>query len=508
MKIPGLRRLMPKPTTTTSKYFLPNGKEWNGDVHQMQNGTWMTGEYHSPYSVYLARAFQILNFPEDGFVATQDIFSKIFSNTAFSSRKLEEEYTNLDLQLIELEKTIEENKEKVNASLGRLTSHLTNRTSQQENKGTGTIVDSDIKLILPIANSVIHTPTINSISFIPAKQYDTYIIFGNAETGLIVEGEWLRAKETRTFVEMISRINPSGEVPLIDAYPELDLSSILKIPITNQVGFEGKIHIEFSSQVLITQLYIPLNSTASVSNIQIGQNYVYEPSVLQPIVGSLNIAINPQRVKYVSFDIQYTEPLPFNSQIYVPLIENEDGSPEAAIEAAEDFIGDPQAQGPEFIELVGDLRVYQKTRLELGKIIISSRAYKDSNDFISTPYYCKDGTLKSIYFEATEQLETEEALDRFFNYFITINGTDYPIGPSNRDTTRPRLYYINSGISKEAKSKIENETGYKFITTEEPVVFWTLKTSLTKGPLEAYLTPEVRGFKFIYTTSLDGGINV
>ena len=272
------------------------------------------------------------------------------------------------------------------------------------------------------------------------------------------------------------------------------------------MGFSGKITIQFSSQVLITSIYIPLNSTATASNLKVGESYLYNEGILDN--GTIQVDIEPTRSNFISFDIEYTEPVPFSSQIHVPLVDDVEGNPVPDLASAEDFVGNPQAPGPEFIELSEDRRVYQKTRLEFGKVTISSKTYKNTKTFTNGPYYCKSGTLRSLFMEASEVLNSTESHDSFFTYTLLINGKEFPIGPSNRESNSPRFYYINSKLSRETQTKIEQETGSKFVTFDEDVVEWNIRTTLTKAGLESHISPKVNGLKFMYTTSMDGGINV
>lgn len=501
---------MPNPTTTVYKYFLPNGKEWTGDVHKMTDGNWMTGESHTPYSVYVVIVPQVLNFPADGFVATQTIFSKVFGNTAITSLELEEQYLNLNTKITELEKLLDESNSKVNSSIGRLDSFVAKSTAQLETKGTGILTDTfpiGSELMLPLSNNTILNNSLSNITFVPTSTAPTYIHYGNAETGLVTEDELLRAKSTKTFIEMVSRIDPYSVPTFESPYEELDLNDVLVVEPTSQVGFEGKVNIFFDSFISLTNLIIPINSSATLSNIKINDTYESD-LLLEETDGSRNINIPSQRTNNISFDLQYTEPVAFNSQIFIPQIEDEDGNLIPDITSAEDFVGNPQAQSSEFLELTSDNRVYQKTRLELGKITVSARNYGESADFTNGPYYCKKGTLKSIYFEADEVLETEDSFDNYFNYTILINGAEYDIAPSTRESSKPRLYYINSKLSKETKSDLEQTAGAKFIDSADSVTNWSLKTKISRGILEGRVSPIIQGFHFIYTTSLDGGINV
>ena len=130
--------------------------------------------------------------------------------------------------------------------------------------------------------------------------------------------------------------------------------------------------------------------------------------------------------------------------------------------------------------------IYQRTKLQVGPLYLSSQSFKESTHHTSR-IYSSEFPLTSIYFTATESVPAEWITadnglsnDNFLRYWLLIGNNEYRITPGNRNGEHPIKYYINSNASDESRQTIIDNEGAGFIDTVDPVTTWQLKSMITR----------------------------
>ena len=457
------------------KYILPNGLEWKGTVHKMDDGEWMTGKVHTPNSIQLALIDEVWNMPRKGAVATQKVLSQVFSYLGKDSGVAEGLLNIFDSKSTKLDILLGSIEELLAVHINKIKKYLDSKIIQTEDGGRGSVVDLSLNLTLDEIRSESKTASISSVDYVHNTEDNYFLWPGNIEAGIYYgssnnPSSLYKSTSMRLFADMVSRTGAS--TGLVD--PEN-----LKIDNSFVPGFSGEIIIKLDSPETITNVVAPFNTDISTFTINGDPGTIYQiNSVLEPTaVSSITLSIN-----------NFIEPIPFSSRMSEDL--------------QEDFVG----EGPVEDGYVHPEDIYQRTRLEVGPLGLALKKYSLTKETILGPYYCSAGSISSINFNAYESLIGAAPDDQSFNYKLIINSTEYDIVPINRSGTSVHTYRINSVLSEDAKNS-PLYTNTSFIDVENPPVSWQLKVTLNSSE-ESQASPMLEGVNFTYTTSLAGGINV
>ena len=187
-------------------------------------------------------------------------------------------------------------------------------------------------------------------------------------------------------------------------------------------------------------------------------------------------------------DIEYIEPVPFTSYAYY----------DSNTEKISDFIGLPDTNTN--LEFSGEDSIYERSRLLLDPIFLLSETYKTETEHILGPYFCQGGGLKSIYLFTDDVIpENFDASVTHINYFIIINGVEYPITPQNKLGDYPSKYVLNSTLGPDAQLELLQTSKYSFIETEE-TISWEVKVVISRPSSYTNMTPLLEAVNFMYTT--------
>jgi len=443
-------------------YLLPNGTAWKGKRHQLEDKQWRTGSTEEVSSVNLLEVSAELEYPYEKQVAKEEIFNKIFNYLKNSSASYEARSEEIFSDLLDYEKLLDSLSSITDSGIDKLKQFIISNHIQSENNGTGNIVDSEIDLKLDIETIKSFDSKIKSITFIPDTDAPIYTNVGDIETGM--QGELLDAKNSQTIFEIVSRTGtPLGST----------LNHVLSIGESHQIGVMGVFRLELEQPETFTMF--EFNTNGHVVSVKFGEN--------EPVGDWTNM--EPVTTSIIDVKVEYTAPIPFSSYISEDL--------------TEDLLGNPQDD-----QVLLDEKVYQRTRLLINSIKISSIGYKANTEFELGPYIANTGMLKSIYFSSIEAMKDTTEIGAHIKYYLIIDNKEYSIIPSNRETEGVRLYYINSGLSAENKSNYESNIG--FIDTSEEQISWKIKVALIRGDSGA-LSPTVSSLNYLYTTSVNGDLN-
>ena len=166
------------------KYILPNGLEWKGNVHQMDNGDWMTGKIHSESSIHLALVDETWNLPQEGSTASQKVFKQIFNYLTKTAGASENLLQNFNKQLSALDLLLDTTKELLNTHVTKVKKYLESKVLQNEDNGRGTIIDSNLNITLPESLAENKTAKIASIEYIHGSENPYFLWAGNIEAGI------------------------------------------------------------------------------------------------------------------------------------------------------------------------------------------------------------------------------------------------------------------------------------------------------------------------------------
>tara|TARA_Y100000034_G_scaffold51318_1_gene63123 strand:+ start:4942 stop:6318 length:1377 start_codon:yes stop_codon:yes gene_type:complete len=450
--------------TGTTVYLLSTGEIWEGEVHQMEGGEWMTETQHSLLSEPLLLVQETPEYPGEGLVGKAAVFKQVFSSSKASALSDEGLATGVLSKLKSFSSLLDTLSTTLTVSLAGIESFITRTTTQDESNGAGKIIDGNLNFKLPIEAAEDLTSAISTIEYIPNSSAPTYIFNGDVVSGAPNQG-LIDSKNSSITIDLVSRTGAE----LVNT-----LSDFLIVPADTQPGFDGKIVLTLSGQTPFTYLDVPTN--ASIISMSAGENIIDPSGLFSPIISD-KIEINISRIA----------PIPFWSYF-----SNEN----------DDLLGNPEDG-----QILLDDQIYQRTTLELGQIKLASTVYEAEKEFERGPYTCRDGYLKSIYFAANETVPIAliGEVDALFRYTLIIDNKELPIRPSNREGGNPRIYYVNSTLSESARETMRN-SGAEFVDSATPQINWKLKIKLMR-PESQYLTPSLQGVTFTYSTNLDGDLN-
>tara|TARA_B100001250_G_C19814646_1_gene797658 strand:+ start:396 stop:1823 length:1428 start_codon:yes stop_codon:yes gene_type:complete len=447
-------------------YVLPTGDVWQGKVHKAEDGSYRTGEIENAASVYVVKVPLVPEFPAEGLVGREDIFSEVFGAVTTWSNAAEGNLTNLNSKIVELGKTIENNYALVVLALNKILNFIEQNNIQTESAGTGKIIDYELNYKLDTDTAIDHNAKIQTIEYEHTDSTPTYIFDGNAATGLTNEG-LLSVRDKAISLDMVSRTGAPVELE--------EVSELLLLDHSYAAGFDGTIKIKVNANPTISHIDIPSNANISMISLDEGVTWLTDWSSFPAV-----------KVSNVWIKINKVSPVPFTSYI--------------ATDLSADLLGAPQIDQYELSP-----PAYQRTELNIGKLKLSSISYAADKEFTSEPYFIKAGTLRSITMDSIEVMTDGTDYDSSFSYNLIIGGESYPITPWSRAGSNPKIYYINSALSADLKKEISSD-GVGFIETGSKEVSFKLKVKLIR-PSDAHITPEVKGVVFNYGTSLNGGID-
>jgi len=451
------------PTTGSIVYILSTGEIWDGEVHHMKDGSWMTGKKHSPSSEIVVPVKEVPEYPQENLVGKQEVFKQVFTGSKTSSATAESLAHTIKNKLDTFSTILDSLQLMLNSSTSKIENFLATSHIQSENNGEGQVRDHEINLSLSSSASTNLSSNISSIEYVPNSSNPVYMFNGDVVSGAPNNG-LMDSLSQSVFIDMISRTG-SSFIELLEDY--------LEVPEDTQVGFNGKIVISFNSSTAIS--YINTKTNATITSIVAGEETIE--------MGSFA----PVTTDRIEIQLSRVAPIPFISYFS---------------DDQEDLIGNPQEGQPP----VSD-PIYQRTTLEFGKLNIGYIVYNESEEFELGPYNTKVGMLKSLSLAAFEDLPDflQSESDLLFTYYLIVDNKEYKVRPSNRVGSSPRIYYINSILSLETREAMQL-TGIGFIDTVSPQVAWRLKVVLTRSSIP-YITPKVQGITFTYSTDLDGGLD-
>jgi hypothetical protein len=236
---------------------------------------------------------------------------------------------------------------------------------------------------------------------------------------------------------------------------------------------------------------IRMNMPTDVKISNIRYNTSTGPDVYDELQGA-NFSGNKHTrtvdVSTIFMDIEYLEPVPFTSYAYY----------DTNTEKITDFIGLPDTGAN--LEFSGDDSIYERSRLLLDPIFLLSETYKLETEHILGPYFCQGGGLKSIYLFTDNIIPEEFDISvTYINYFIILNGVEYPITPQNKIGDYPSKYVINSTLGSDAQTDLLQSSKYAFIETEE-TISWELKVLISRPSSYTNMSPLLEAVNFMYTT--------
>ncbi len=447
-------------------YLLPTGDIWAGEVHQMEDGSYMTGSSHTAASVFVIKVQSTPEYPNEGLVAKSGIFNEVFSKINTWAVSSEGKTATIATNITKLENKVQELNTLLTSSINKIAAFIQTVNIHSENAGNGQILDHNLDYMLDTHSMTDLKSRISDIRYEHSSSDPVYIFDGFVDTGLTNAGI-LNIDENSIRLDMVSRTG----APVIPAVDDILLDYDLA------VGFNGKIVVEFSQATSITSLDLPTN--ANITGV------TFDDDSENIITNWTNI--DPISVKKINFHINLVAPGPFTSYISNDL--------------QEDLLGNPQVD-----QVLMDPAVYQKTSLNIGKLKTHSVTYKTDKEFILGEYRVKSGSLRSLTISPIEELEGYTDLDSYFSYLVMIGGVEYPISPWTRNGNSPKIYYINVNLPDDIKAGLAANQGVGFIDTESPQIDFKLKVKLSRPDIQ-YISPKLKGITFNYSTSLDGGFN-
>ena len=469
-------------------FILPNGNPWNGDVHKMTDGSWMTGKDHNKTSVSVFPIPSFINFPIEGNVATQAPLNELFEYVSTNSELIETSLASLSTRITEVKQIIVREAGNADSIIKKLEQLRDDSNVQGEVNGSGTIIEVFNKpLVLEIDKTVNHNTSVSSISFIPFSDKESFIHFGNIETGSIAS-DWSKITTENISAEIISGRNIALEDITSDNNTTFS-EEFRNISSDYLMGFSGKLIINFGGSVVVNKIVINTQTDAEIKNI------TYNESTIDQLNGdkySTSLLTDATSVQKISLDLDYFYPVPFNSYAY----KEESGT-------VTDLLGDSETISN--LSFTDTSRIYQKTRLEMGPVYILSELYKQTTEIISDPYVCKNGTLNSIFILVDEKIPDSFATGNYIEYFVTINGNDYPITPQNKEGPFASTLFINSKLGDAARTTIASSSNVAFLDIDSSIT-WTMKYKITRPISSAEKTPSLNSINLIYTTSEHEGI--
>jgi len=446
-------------------YLLPTGDVWTGEVHQMDDGTYMTGKAHNATSIIVVKASLTPEYPNEGLVGKSDIFKTVFEKVGTWSRSSEATTENIIGKLDKLQQTIEELNTLLNLSKNKIAAFIQGVNIHNENAGNGQILDHNLDYTLDAHSITDHKSRISSIEYEHGSSDPFYIFDGFVDTGMTNEG--LSSIDTSAIrLDMVSRTGAPVAPEIDNLLMGYDLAP----------GFNGKIVVTLSQSTVLTNINLPTNGLITAVSLDEGETLLTNWSNFEPI-----------SVSKIFFYIEYTAP-----EAFVSYITND---------FTEDLLGNPQTD-----QAALDPGAYQKSSLNIGKLNLNSISYKPDKEFEMGPYDVKAGSLRSITINPIEEVEGYTDFKNYFSYKLVIGGEEYPISPWNREGDSPRIYYININLPDDIKSGLAANQGVGFIDTNNPEISFKVKATLTR-PEDQYISPILKGVTFNYSTSLDGGYN-
>jgi len=452
-------------------FILPTGDVWQGETHQLEDGTWVTGSSLSKNSVVVAKVKLIPEFPNEGLVGRSEIFTQVFSKLKDWAVSSENSVSNINARLAKYEQTLSEMDSVLDLSFDKIIDFVRTTKMHKEEAGQGQINDFNLNFILDPANSTEANGRIESISYIHQESDEVYIYNGHVDTGLVNPGiDKLDTAALR--LDMVSRT----QAPVADSINSILLNSHLA------PGFNGKIKVVLSQTTTISSIKLPLVEGATINGIILDGEELLEYTTVEN-----THRFRPMNINTIELLMTYISPVPFVSYITNDL--------------QEDLLGNPQSD-----QIALDPPVYAKTSLDVGPLNITAISYKPEKEFELGPYQVKAGSLRSISINPQEVLDGYTNLSAHFNYKIEVAGSEYELSPWNREGNSPRIYYVNSGISDSVKTELASEHNVGFIDTNSPELEFKLKIKLMR-PEAQHITPLLKGITVNYSTSLDGGYN-
>ena len=450
-------------------YVLPTGRVWQGEVFQLEDGTWVTGTSLTKASVVVARVAATPEFPNSGLVAKGAIFRDVFQKVKDWSSASEGSVESIANKLIKYENKLLEMDKILDLAFDKIVSFIQMSNMHNEEAGQGQINDFNLDFTLDIDTATDLNGRISSINYIHFDETETYIFDGFVDTGLVNGG--LESLDTSAIrLDMVSRT----DAPVSATIEELLLSKHFS------PGFNGLLSIELSQATPITSIRLPIGG--SITAVKFDGELLSEYTHVSDVISFKATTVNK-----VELQIEYTSPMPFISWV--------------SNDFQEDLLGNPQVDQTQM-----NPPVYQKTSLDLGPVKLSSVSYKTEKTFELGPYDIKAGSLRSISINPQEVLHDYVDSGSYFEYSVVVAGVEYPLTPWNREGNSPRIYYVNVNLSDSTKSSLAEEHHIGFIDTNSPEIKFNINVKLIR-PEDQYITPLLQGITVNYSTSLDGGYN-
>ena len=131
-------------------YVLPTGDIWHGDIHQMSDGLYMTGNVHTAASIPLVKVFDSPEFPAKNLVARKTIFDQVFKKIVSWSNISEGGLGTIKSKLTSLNETINDLTTVLNLAFDKIEDYIERSNIQSETNGTGVIMDNEIYYSLDV----------------------------------------------------------------------------------------------------------------------------------------------------------------------------------------------------------------------------------------------------------------------------------------------------------------------------------------------------------------------
>lgn len=457
------------------KYILPTGTEWHGPVHQLPDGTWATGTVTNSASLPLGKIDEAWSFPRTGTIASQKIFKQVFSFIEKDSTSSESLVKDFNTKVSVLKELLRVTEEVLDSSLIKVKNYLNSKNIQTEKSGRGSLL-SNCGFSLKEISGKDKTSLIESVKYIHDNNNNYFLWQGNIEAGILYNNtddsnDVTECLNRKLYVEMVSRNGAALE--------NIDPNDTL-LNTTFSEGFNGKFVITLKKPTIITYVSLPNNTDKTA--IILNESTSTEKNCF------INTPFDSTLVSTITFKVEnFIEPVPFESYF--------------SLDYSDDYLGEGVVPGEK-------VKIYQRTRLEIGPVGISLKQYDPSTTFIlgkDSPFTCSSGSLSSISFTADESINGSTPNDTSFKYYLILQNEEYEINPINRAGNKIHTYKINSSLSAEAKAN--SASGIKYIDLDTPPLAWKLKVVLSKSD-ESEASPILKDINFQYLTSLSGGINV
>jgi len=481
----------PKDSLQEIIFILPNGSIWTGPVHKMNKNEWMTGSFHTNVSVPLFAYQTTLDFPKQGSVATSTPLNKVLETLGIRTEVTESNLLRIGNVITTARLLLEQENQVVHILADKLEQFISKSIIQEETNGSGSLTDSfSTPFQLESDSPQNLTEQIKSIEYIPNNDEDHLVYFGNAET-LGLSETWTSLKTNSIAVDMVSRRNLSIEtIAQTSSGNGVDIPSeeFRTVPDGVQKGFNGHLKISMNGSPFVNKIKLNTQSDVTIRNIRF--NSVESDDELSGSAFSGELSLVPTAADIIYMDIDFVSPVPFTTYGIYDQEEN----------AVTDLIFMPNSDYNMEFSPSGLNAIYERSRLILDPIYLLSETYRDTTEYTLGDYYCKGGSLKSIYMITQETIPDEFEPGTFIKYFLILNEKEYPITPQNKIGDNPSTYVLNSTLGSEIKNTLVQKGDMAFIEGDNTIT-WQIKVILTRPSTQTNMTPSLSAINFTYTTT-------